>query len=352
MLRIFESRGVAEPSLIFVNFILNEFRLKLEYLLNSSNKEINLSKEYGEKDLYLLMNNWHWKDFPVSSLEIKFVIKKMEDGEFLKKFPGREGKRVKMFRTGGACYNIMNKEEGGSYIKVDEWGDKTLHLSLELDLWIRGDFSEIDKIMIDMESTILHELNHGYESWNRHKKGKGELSTELTYALDVKPNRMNKDVFKYWNSTIAMYLYWSEEHEIRAMVQEALPYVKNYKIEKMKEESPSWEASSLMINFKSKEFKSEISYLIKSKYGNKVNPDALLNRIKNSLGDELIRERELSKSMKIDKPSILGERIKSMSLEKFLDFSQRRINASGDNLRKRILRLYSLKNNDTNEIIF
>jgi hypothetical protein len=74
--------------------------------------------------------------------------------------------------------------------------------------------------------------------------------------------------------------------------------------------------------------------------------------MKDSLANKLIEERELSKESKIDSPSILGEKIKSMSLDKFLEFSQRRINSAGEKLRRRILRLYSLKNKETDEIIF
>jgi len=347
MSRIFEAKGIAEPSLIFVDFILREFRLELEKFIKYDEEEINKVKKYEKKDLSILTSNWYWKDFPVSSMKIKFLINRIEESEFLKKFPDK-----KMFTTDGGCYGIGPEEDGGSYIVTDEWGDKSIYLSLELELLIRGDYSDIEKVMIEVESLILHELNHGYEYWKRYEKEKGNISTDLTTSGELKPKRVLKDVFESWNRNISFYLYWSEEHEIRAMVQDSLPYVKKYGIEDMKGECPSWSASTEMIEFDSKKFKSEITSLIRSKYGNRVNPDLLLNRLKNSLANELIKEREVSKTLRVDNPSILGERIKSMSLDKFLEYSQRRINSAGEKLRRRILRLYSLKNKETDEIIF
>jgi hypothetical protein len=352
MSRIFESKGIAEPSLIFVDFILKEFEKKLGEFISLDSEKMEVSNTYDEKDLSILISNWYWKDFPISSMDIKFMMSGMDEKDFMKKFPSKKSPIKKMFRTGGGCYTIGPEEDGGSYTKKNEWGDISIHLSLELDLYIIKGLSNVEKIMIDVESLVLHELNHGYESWKRFEKEKGQKSIDLTYALDIKPKRVSKDIFKYWSDSIAFYLYWSEEHEIRAMVQDSLPYVKKYGVEKMKKECPSWDASSDMIKFKSDKFKSEISDLIRLKYGNKANPDTLLSRMKDSLANKLIEERELSKESKIDSPSILGEKIKSMSLDKFLEFSQRRINSAGEKLRRRILRLYSLKNKETDEIIF
>lgn len=347
MIRIFESKGVSEPSLIYVDFILNKFRKEFEIFLDSEDDEIEEDKNYPERDLTMLKSNWYWKDFPVSSISIKYHIKRFEESEYVRKW-GSD----KEFKTTGACYSIEPKEEGGSYIEEDDLGQKTIHLSMELGLFLKGRYSDMDKILLEVESTILHELNHGYEHWMRLKRKMGAISTNIQHSLDISPKRVNIDVFGYWNASIATFLYWSEEHEIRAMTQDSLPYVRKYSIEDMKRESPSWEASERMIKFDQKKFKSEISEMILRKYGKQTNPDTLLNRIKNSLANEIIKEWELSKDKKIDKPSIMGEKIKSMNIDKFLEFSQRRINNAGEDLRKRILRLYSLKNKDTNEIIF
>ena len=81
--------------------------------------------------------------------------------------------------------------------------------------------------------------------------------------------------------------------------------------------------------------------MIKSFYGDKVDPTILLTRMKNGLANEMIKKYEDIPDQ--DKPSIMGERIKKMSLDKFFNFVEKRVNLSGQRIRRKILKLYSLK---------
>jgi hypothetical protein len=71
--------------------------------------------------------------------------------------------------------------------------------------------------------------------------------------------------------------------------------------------------------------------------------DIMLRRIKNGFANQLIKNRESSINNKEDKPTLSGEVIKSMSVDKFLNFIQKRINRAGDRIQRNIVKLYSLK---------
>ena len=271
-------------------------------------------------------------------MSVTYTLEKMTDESYLKKFPTAKKKYIGT----GACYNI--DKEGGSSIQpsIDDRSDVTIHLKLEIGALISDVFNDREGLSIEVESSITHELNHGYEGWNRMKKGKGQVSTDVTWALDVNRSKIKKDIWKIWYDEIGYYIYWSELHEINAMTQDAYPYVKRYDIDEVKEKAPSWKFAKKMVEFDGQTFKQKMTDKILSTY-----PDAdvemMLRRIKNGFANELIKRREESINNKEDKPTLSGESIKSMSVDKFLDFIQKRINRSGIRIQRNIVKLYSLK---------
>ena len=174
------------------------------------------------------------------------------------------------------------------------------------------------------------------------KKGKGQVSTDVTWALDVNRAKIKKDIWKIWYNEIGYYVYWSELHEINAMTQDAYPYVKRYDIEEVKEKAPSWKFATKMKEFDANDFKQRMTDKILSTY-----PDAdvemMLKRIKNAFANELIQKRKISIDKEEDKPTLSGEAVKAMSVDKFLNFIQKRINRAGDKIQRNIIKLYSLK---------
>jgi hypothetical protein len=262
----------------------------------------------------------------------------MTDESFMKRFPTSKKKYIGT----GACYNI--DEDGGSQIKpaIDDRSDVTLHLVLEIGALISDVFTDREGLSIEVESAITHELNHGYEGWNRMRKGKGQVSTDVTYALDVNRSKIRKDIWKVWYDEIGYYVYWSELHEINAMTQDAFPYVKRYDIEEVKEKAPSWKFATKMKEFNAETFKQKMTDKILNAYPD-ADVDIMLKRIKNGFANELIQRREQSINNKEDKPTLSGEAIKAMPVDRFLTFIQNRINRAGDKIQRNIKKLYSLK---------
>ena len=336
--QLFEAHGVAESTLIYNQFLLDDFNKYCDIALKTGDKNYSHTQEYTQEDLSQFIQSDVWSKYPISSMEVTYTLKTMTDEDYIKRFPTAK----KRYIGTGACYNI--DEEGGSSIKpaIDDRSDVTIHLVLEIGAVISDALTDRDGLSLEVESSITHELNHGYEAWNRMKKGKGQVSTDVTWALDVNRSKIRKDIWKIWYDEIGYYVYWSELHEINAMTQDAYPYVKRYDFEEVKEKAPSWKFATKMIEFDANQFKQKMTDKILSVY-----PDAdvemMLRRVKNGFANELIKNREGSISREEDKPTLSGESVKAMSVDKFLAFIQKRINRAGNRIQRNILKLYSLK---------
>ena len=336
--QLFEAHGVAESTLIYNQFLLDDFNKYCDIALKTGDKNYSHTQEYTQEDLSQFIQSDVWSKYPISSMEVTYTLKTMTDEDYIKRFPTSKKKYIGT----GACYNI--DEEGGSSIKpaIDDRSDVTIHLVLEIGAVISDALTDRDGLSLEVESSITHELNHGYEAWNRMKKGKGQVSTDVTWALDVNRSKIRKDIWKIWYDEIGYYVYWSELHEINAMTQDAYPYVKRYDIEELKEKSPSWIFATKMKKFDASDFKQRMIDKILSVYPD-ADVDIMLGRIKNGFANELIQRREQSISRKEDRPTLSGEVIKSMSIDKFLNFIQKRINRAGNRIQRNITKLYSLK---------
>ena len=338
-----EAVGVAEATLIYNDFILGKFEEYLNEFLESGESDSTKGRTYTEQDLSEIINNTLWSKMPISSILLEFTFKKMSDDDFKKKYPVTS--KIKNYNGLGACYPITNEESPEvSYVKgpINDRADKTIHLRLEIGAVISDVFTDMEGLLLETESSITHELNHAYEGWMRLKSGAGIISTDVTWGLDENRSRIRKDIWKYWTDHIAIYTYWAERHEINAMTQECWPYVKKYDVEKMKEVAPSWRYANDMTKFKADTFKSELSKMIKDAYP-EADPEIMISRMKNGFANKLIKMRQESIKLKENAPSIKGENILRMSVDEFLKFSEVRINSAGEKLKRRILKLYSLK---------
>ena len=336
--QLFEAHGVAESTLIYNQFLLDEFNKNCDIALETGEKNYSMTVNYTKEDLTQFIQTDVWSKYPISSMEVTYTLQTMTDEDWIKRFPTSKKKYIGT----GACYNI--DEEGGSSIQpsIDDRSDVTIHLKLEIGALISDVFNDREGLSLEVESSITHELNHGYEGWNRMRKGKGQVSTDVTWALDVNRSKIKKDIWKIWYDEIGYYVYWSELHEINAMTQDAYPYVKRYDIEEVKQKAPSWKFATKMKDFDANDFKQRMSDKILSTYPD-ADVDIMLRRIKNGFANELIKKREQSINNKEDKPTLSGEAIKVMSVDKFLNFIQRRINRAGNRIQRNIAKLYSLK---------
>jgi len=336
--QLFEAHGVAEATLIYNQFLLDEFNKYCDIALETGDKNYSHTVNYTQEDLSEFIQTEVWSKYPISSMEVTYTLQTMTDEDWIKRFPTAKKKYIGT----GACYNI--DEDGGSSIQpsIDDRSDVTIHLKLEIGALISDVFDNREGLSLEIESSITHELNHGYEGWNRMRKGKGQVSTDVTWALDVNRSKIKKDIWKIWYDEIGYYVYWSELHEINAMTQDAFPYVKRYDIEQVKEKAPSWKFATKMKNFDANDFKQRMTDKILSTYPD-ADVDIMLRRIKNGFANQLIKNRENSTSRKEDKPTLSGEAIKAMSVDKFLTFIQKRINRAGNKIQRNITKLYSLK---------
>lgn len=336
--KLFEAYGVAEATLIYNQFLLDEFNKYFDIAKESGDKNYSHTQDYSQEDLAQFIKNPLWVKYPISSLSVTYTIETLKDNEFNSRFFGIK----KNHTCTGACYNIG--VEDGSAIKpaIDDRSDITLHLVLEIGAIISESFSDREALSIEIESSITHELNHGYEGWNRMKKGKGQISTDVTFALDVNRSKIKKDIWDIWYNEVGFFVYWSEQHEINAMVQDSFPYVKKYDFDEMKSKTPSWRFSTKMKDFNAQEFKQKMINKILSTYPD-ANVEIFLKRMQNALANELIKLREESINRKEDRPTLSGEFIRKLSVDEFLSFIEKRINRAGERIQRKIIRMYSFK---------
>lgn len=331
-----EAFGLAEPTLPLSDLLIEDTEVVFTDFINSGTNKLNLPEVY-DLSASKILKDINWSKFPVIKLKVEYNFIRIPSEEFRKKYP--ESSKHKNYVCNGFCESIDNKN---LLPPIDFRSKNTISLSLGIGGIINEDFNETEDFLVESESTILHELNHAYEAYNRMIRGKGQFSVDLTWGLEVNRSKIRKEIFKEWSDKIGYYLYWSEQHEINAMVQEAWPYVKRYDVDEMKSKCPTWRAVQQMIEFNPVEFKEKMYKLINSYYPD-ANPEIILNRLKNGLANWLDIERENSSRRLEDAPSLSGEQIRTMNIDKFLSFAAKRINESGEKIQRNILRMYSKK---------
>lgn len=337
-----EAVGIATATLLYSDFILEETKKHFHKFMESGERKYKQVENYKLDES--ITSNSDWVKMPVSNMRVEFIFVKKTDQVFAKDYP--VSSKFKNYTTTGACYSIAEKkvDEEDSYLidPIDDRTEHSIYLSLEVGAIICDKFNEYDDLFLEVESAIIHELNHGYEGYSRMISGSGQVSVDVTWALDVNRSRIKKEIWKKWTEKIGYGVYYSEKHELNAMTQEALPYVKKYDVDEMKKKSPSWRNADDLEKFSAVEFKKEMSELINKFYPD-VDPTLILNRIKNGFANQLDVARRESVERVEDAPSMSGKDIRKMDIDKFLLYLQKRFNLAGKDLKRRILRLYSLK---------
>lgn len=335
-----EAVGLSEPSIVFSDFLTDQFQKQLLQFLETGKSKDKITINYKTEDLEEGIQNPQWFKFPISSIDCEFEFEKISLADFQKKYP--QTSKIKDWNTFGALYNLTDPSENLSYLTdpIDERAPHNIHIKMEMGVVISDEFNRMEDLMLEVESAIVHEFNHGYEGYQRFLRGKGITPTNLTWALEPNRAKIKKEVWKVWYNHIGFFLYWSEKHELNAMTQEAWPYVKKLPVDQMKEKCASWRYADMMEKFKADNFKKLLSEEILKYY-----PEADLNfffkSLKSGFANELAQKE--SESVGEDKASISPKAIKSMTFDRFLKVVEKRVNTAGEELKKRILRLYSLK---------
>ena len=317
-----ERLGVSDETVKYSDVIMKYIRESFEKFyedkkLRIYKKVVNIEDEISN----FLIENYH-----IHIIKVNILFRRIHDQKFMSNHPVIS-RRGKYFTTSGGCYTIKKTEDGKNYLELD--------ISATIS---RHNFKDVEGIELELESTILHELNHSFEGFNRLKKNKPIISTAVTWAIDVNAAKVPKSVWNIWWKNFAFYIYWSERHELNAMIQDTLPYVRKYSLEELTKKSPSWDFYNRMLSFDPKKFKETISLEIKRAMPNK-DPELVLEEIKNGLADTLenfIKSGEYGPDYSLD-PNI----IRKLSIDEFLDYCDRRIKKKAEILRRGILRLYS-----------
>lgn len=334
-----EAVGLAKPTLIYSEFILKEFEKHFNLYIDSGEVSKEYSIVYDLIDTDIIKDNL-WYKFPIRNIDINFDFESISDSEFEEKF----GTSIELckFTTYGLSYQLSKTK--GDYLSyllpaIDDRVENTIHLKIDIKALLSESFDNLEGLLLEVESTLIHELHHVYENYMRMITNKGFLSVNITNSTDVNRSKIKGEIFNKWKDEIGMYVYWAEKHEIGAMVQDSWPYVKKYEIEEMMEKCPSWFNSERMKEFNWKVFKSEMVDLIKSTYPD-ADPELMISRLKNGLANQIGSESRFDYE---DIPYLKPDKIKRMTNDKFLEFVQELANNTGKKLQRKILKLYSLK---------
>jgi hypothetical protein len=247
------------------------------------------------------------------------------------------------FDTGGAMYPFGRKKDGISYVTkkydVNFSGDILDELSviaeIVMDLTIildskRFKTSEIPNLKLELMSVIIHELNHGYEFWMRYQN---KVDSDLRYALSViKLNQtpFTKKVYNKINRFLYL-LYWSLPYEQNAKVQEFYPFVLKYDVNELVNIN-IYKNIEEMIDFNSDIFYDELVSLI---------PDKKMTMVLDRILKEFIKSYK--KSHKQMDEVLDDVVIRKSGIKGIFKYYEKTINRAGENMRRKVLRLYSLK---------
>ena len=202
-----------------------------------------------------------------------------------------------------------------------------LELNIDFDKWVDGD---VDIMWVDMMSTIMHELNHAYEFYCRYNnKTQKHINMALCW-VNIDDNIISKKVQNKFNDFVYL-LYYSLPFEMNAKVQELYPYVLKYDYSEFKDISTYKKIVSLT-KFDAKLFHDELVSLIPISCRKRV-LKKVLARFKESYLLSCNGLKEIPNNSLVNQNNVLS----------LLQYHEKMVNKSGEIMRRKILKLYSLK---------
>ena len=339
-----EARGIADATISISNLILKSATKQAHNFVNGSLPEVKRKEIIIIPDT--IKSDSLWKKFPVSRVELTHTYVKLTQEEYNARYP--IASKIKQYNTYGSCSDMADPSDKESYdsdYNFDEVSiieeDKTIFLKIEIGAFISEGFQpdEIEGLDIEIESAILHELNHAYEGLVLYNTTGTAIPTGITAALEINVDQVPKPIWKYWEDEFTFLYYWAEPHEVRAMIQESLPYTRRYKtIEELEKKCPSYRYMKYMVNFSSNKIKSGLIDLIKTHLPDK-DPQSVLDGLKNGFAEELKTYNEASDQVS----SVDPDDIMKASFDKFFQMAEERIHKAGEKIRRGVLRNYSNK---------
>lgn len=331
---ISEDAGVNRASITYSNIMLQKIVPVLDDFIK--NKKTGITKlKIGLIDISEV-----WKgdlegyiDFPISEIRIdvnKNIFPKTYEDEY---------------STGGGAEQIEEKSTDQSFLTtppnslpkyVKDEIDSAVNAKFEIDIYIREDFdiTKRDGVISDLRDTILHETNHMLEFFKRSEKGLGYVDVSLGLSGSKNYN-VPKDIFHIWQE-FQTFVYFSEPHEMRAMVQEMYSLRMRLPFEEFKNHR-YYIASKLM-----QEFDADTMFDVLVDKIESYNPDYLVPILTNLWKWFINDYYQITHVLKIEPNKKIDNTTNILDLMKVL---QPRINKSGRTLQRNFNRLYSINVN-------
>jgi ribosomal protein S20 len=329
-----EDRGISRITGMYSNIVYDAIDPYVDEMINNrknDNQVIIIDSSYIQDDVVGYEDDF--LDYPVQKITVNLSL---VNGKVPTSHP--QG-----FDTGGAMYPFGKKKDGMSYVtkRYDvNFSEKILDelsvvVEVVMDLKITLDkkkFREKDipKLKLELMSVIIHELNHGYEFWMRYQN---KIDSGLKYALSyIEYNKkpFTKKVYKKLNKFLYL-VYWSLPYEQNAKVQELYPYVLKYDVNELTNLT-QYKNVQDMVNFNADVFYNELVSLI---------PDSRMNKVLDTALKEFIKSYK--KSHKQMEEVLDDDVITKSNIRDIFKHYEKTIKNGGENMRKKILRLYSLK---------
>lgn len=329
-----EDRGISRITGMYSNIVYDAIDPYVDEMINNrknAKQVIVIDPSYIQDDVVGYEDDF--LDYPVQKITVNLSL---VNGDVPTSHP--QG-----FDTSGAMYPFGKKKDGMSYItkRYDvNFSEKILDdlsvvAELVMDLRITLDKKrfrekEIPKLKLELMSVIIHELNHGYEFWMRYQN---KIDSGLKYALsyiELNKKPFTNKVYKKLNKFLYL-LYWSLPYEQNAKVQELYPYVLKYDVNELTNLT-QYKNVQDMVNFNADLFYNELVSLI---------PDRQMNKVLDTTLKEFIKSYK--KSHKQMEEVLDDDVIKKSNIRDIFKHYEKTIKNGGESMRKKILRLYSLK---------
>ena len=327
-----EDAGVNRASITYSNIMLQKIVPVLDKFVE--NKKPGVTKiKIGLSDISEV---WRgdlegYIDFPVSEIRID-VNKKI----FPKNYQDE-------YTTGGGAEQIEPNSTSQSYLTtppdslpkyIKKEIDATVNAKFDIDIHIRSDFdkNKIDEVINDLRDTILHETNHMLEFFKKSEKGLGYVDVSLGLSGGKNYN-IPADIFQIWQE-FQTFVYYSEPHEMRAMVQEMYSLRIRLPFDEFKKHR-YYIASKLM-----QEFDADTMFDVLVDKIESYNPDYLIPILTNLWKWFINDYYQITHVLKISPNKKIDNTTNVLDLMKVL---QPRINKSGQTLQRNFNRLYSIE---------
>lgn len=329
-----EDKGISRITSIYSNIVyeaIDEYVDEMISIGKKSNQVIIIEPSYIQESIIGFEDDF--LDYPVQKITVNLSLTTTR----------LSANHSQGFDSGGAMYPFGKKKDGMSYVtkkydvnfSEDILDGLSVIAEIVMDLTIildskRFNVSEIPNLKLELMSVIIHELNHGYEFWMRYQN---KVDSDLKYALSnikLSQTPFTKKVYKKLNRFLYL-LYWSLPYEQNAKVQEFYPFVLKYDVNELVNLN-IYKNIEEMIDFSSDIFYDELVSLI---------PDKKIDKVLGITLKEFIKSYK--KSHKLMDEILDDDIIKKSNIKDIFKYYEKTINNAGENMRRKVLRLYSLK---------